>query len=146
MPALGLEGRVPGLGSRAVDPRTVRGHVDESALAVARHAPLLPVCGLVAPSHGLLTNAGTDGYARTLGVTVRGCYDCAHNRLAVARPGVTARGHTGPATGHVTVAGLVTALPPLTARGLERGVGGLDGVAGTARKLSLLPAIVATLG
>ena len=47
----------------------------------------------------------------------------------------------------MTVAGLVTALPfLLTARGHGRGVGGLDGVAGIARRLSLLPAIVATLG
>ena len=58
---------------------------------------------------------------------------------------MTARGHTGTATGHVTVAGLMTALL-LTARGLGRGVGSLDGVAGPAQKLLVLPAIVATLG
>ena len=112
VPALGLERHVPGLESRALDPRTIHGHVDESALAMTRHAPLLPVCGLIALGRGHLTATGKDG--------------CSRDRLAVARPGVTARGHTGPATGHVTVAGLVTA------RGLGRGVGGLDGVAGTA--------------
>ena len=57
-----------------------------------------------------------------------------------------ARGHTDPATGHVTVAGVVTALLLLTARGLGRGVGGLDGVAGTVWRLLLLSAIAATLG
>ena len=41
---------------------------------------------------------------------------------------------TDPTTGHVT------------ARGLGRGVGGLDGVTGTARRLLLLSAIAATLG
>ena len=70
--------------------------------------------------------------------------DCARIRLAVVRPGMTARGHTGPAIGHVTVAGLVTALL-LTARGLGGGFGGLDGVAGIARSLWLLPAIAAAL-
>ena len=44
---------------------------------------------------------------------------------------MTARGHMGPATDHV-----IALL--LTAHGLGRGVGGLDGVAGTA--------IAATLG
>ena len=53
---------------------------------------------------------------------------------------MTARGHMGSLTGHVTVAGLVTA------RGLGRGVGGLDRVARITMKLLLLPAIAATLG
>ena len=59
---------------------------------------------------------------------------------------MTARGHTGPTIGHVTVAVLVTAPLLLTVRGLGRGVGGLDGVPGTAQKLLLLPAIAVTLG
>ena len=36
--------------------------------------------------------------------------DCARVRLAITRLSVTAHGRTGPATGHVAVAGLVTAL------------------------------------
>ena len=145
VPALGLGGRVPSLGSRALVPLIVRGHVNESALAVTRHAPPLPICHLIDPGRGLLTTTGTDRCARALRATVRGRSDCAHNRLAITRPGVAARGHTGSATGHVTVAGLVTALL-LTARGLGRGVGGLDGVAGIAGRLLLLPAIAETLG
>ena len=43
VPALDLEGRVLGFGSHTLVPRTVRGCMDESALAVTRHAPLLPV-------------------------------------------------------------------------------------------------------
>ena len=104
------------------------------------------MCGLVAPGRDLLTTAGTDWCARALEVTARSHGDCTRDRLAVTRPGVAARGHTGPATGHVTVAGLVTALLHLTARGLEREVGGLDGVARTARRLLMLPTIAATLG
>ena len=129
--------------SRSTD---VRVHMDKSALAVTRHSPLLPMCGLVAPSRSLLTATGTDGCACALGVTVRGRDDSARDRLAVARPSVTARGHTGPATGHMTAAGLVTALLLLTACGLGKRVGGLDGVTGTAQRLSLLPAVAATLG
>ena len=91
------------------------------------------MCSLVDPGQDLLTAAMTDECSRSLGVTVRGRDDCARDRLAVARPGVTARSHTGPATGHVSVTVLVTALLLLTARGLGRGVGSLDGVAGTAR-------------
>ena len=96
VPALGLGGRVPGLASRDLAPRTVRGRVDESALAVTRHTPPLPV----------------------------------------ARPGVTARCRTG----HVT------ALLLLTACSLGRVVGGLDVVAGIARRLLLLPMIAVTFG
>ena len=59
---------------------------------------------------------------------------------------MTASGHTGPTTGHVTVSGLVTTLLLLTVRGLGRGVSGLDGVTGDARRLLMLPAIMATLG
>ena len=147
VPALGLGGRVPGLVSCALAPRTIRSRVDESALTVTRHAPPLPVCGLNAPGHTLLNATGTVGCARAraLGATICRCNDCAHVRLAVVRPGVTTHGHTSPVTGHMNVAGLVTALP-LTARGLGRGVGGLDGVAGIMRRLLLFPAIAATLG
>ena len=42
VPVHGLEGRVTGLTSRAVAPRTVRGLVDGNALAMTRPAPLLP--------------------------------------------------------------------------------------------------------
>ena len=70
------------------------------------------------------------------------CNDCAQVRVAVARPGVTARGHKGPATGRVTITGLVTGLPfLLTGRSHRRGVG-----AGIARRQLLLPGIAATLG
>ena len=71
VPTLGLRGRVPGLASRALAPRTVCGLVDESALAVTRHAPPLPMCGLDAPGLGLLTATGTSEYTRALGATVR---------------------------------------------------------------------------
>ena len=143
MPALGPEVTVT---CRAPAPRTVRGLVDGSALAVSRPAPILPVCGLVAPDRGLRTATGIAECTHALGVTVRGLDACARDLLAVAKPGVTARGHTGPTTGHVTIAGLVTAPLLLTVRGLGRGVGGLDGVPGIARKLLLLPAIAVTLG
>ena len=141
VPVHGLVGRVTSLTSRAVAPQTVRGRVDAGALAVTHHAPPLPVCGLDDPGRGLLTATGTVECASALRATVRGRDNCARDRLAVARPGVTAYGHTGPA------AGLMTALPfLLTTCGHGRGVGGLDGVAGIARRLLLLPAIAATLG
>ena len=114
VPALGLR-------SRVLAPRNVRGRVDESALAVTRHAPPLPVCGLVDPGRSLMTTTGTDRCARALGTTVRGRDDCARDRLAVTRPNVTARS-------------------------LGREVGGLDGVTGIAVRLLLLPTIAATLG
>ena len=70
-PVRGLGGRMIGLASHALVPRTVRGLVDETTLAVTRHAPFLPVYGL-----------GGSGLA--LGVTIRGLNDCARVRLAVA--------------------------------------------------------------
>ena len=147
VPFHGLEGCVTDLASCALALQTVRGLMDENALAVTRPAPFLPVCSLDDPSRGLLTATGTVKCARALKVTVRGHDDCACVRLAVAGPGVTGRGHTGPATGRVTVAGLVTALPfLLTVRNQGRGVGILDGVAGIARRRLLLPGIAATLG
>ena len=60
---------------------------------------------------------------------------------------MTAHSHTGPLTGHMTIASLVTALLLLlTILGHGREVGGLDRVAWIARRLLLLPEIVATLG
>ena len=47
VPVRSLGGRMTGLASRALTPRTVGGRVDEGALAVTRHAPPLPVCGLL---------------------------------------------------------------------------------------------------
>ena len=131
MPALGLGVTVACCTGRAPAPRTVRGLVDGGALAVTRPTLLLPVSGLVAPGRGLWTATGIAECACALGVTVCGLDECARDLLAVARPGMTARGRMGPATGHVTVAGLVTAPLLLTVRGLGRGVGGLDGVIGT---------------
>ena len=56
-----------GLGRPTLAPRTIRGLADISTLAVIRHAPLLPVCGLVAPGRDLLTATVTDEYARASG-------------------------------------------------------------------------------
>ena len=84
MPALGLGGRLPSLESRPLAPRTVCGRVDKSALAVTRHAPHLPGCGLDTPGCSLLTTTGT-----ALGTTVHGRDDCTRVHLAIARPGVT---------------------------------------------------------
>ena len=95
------------------------------------------------PSRRLLTATRTVECTCSLA----GRDDYARNRLAVARPSLTARGHTAPATDHMTVVGLVTSLPfLLTAHGHKRVVGGQDGVTGIARRLLLLPAITATLG
>ena len=122
-------------------PRTVRDRVDKGALAVTRHAPPLPVCGLGAPGRGLLTAAGTAECARAFRPAVCSCDDCARDRLAVARPGVTTSGHTVPASGHVTALLFI-----LSARGQGNGVRGLDGVTGIVGRLLLLPGIAATLG
>ena len=59
-------GLVTGLERHALIPRTVRGRVDENAVAVNRHAPLLPLCGLVATSRGLLATNGTDEWPLAL--------------------------------------------------------------------------------
>ena len=59
---------------------------------------------------------------------------------------MTGRGHMGPATGRVTVAGHDTVRPfLLTVRGVGKGVGSLGGVAGIVWRQLLLPGIVATL-
>ena len=117
VPVHGLKGRVTGLASRALTTRTVRGRMDKGAFAVAHHTPLPPMCGLNDPGHGLLIATRTIECARALGGAVRSRDDCTRDHLAVTSPGVTACGHTGPATGHMTAACLVTALPfLLTAR------------------------------
>ena len=135
------------LRSLALVPRIVHGLVDEGALTVTRHTPLLPVCGLSDPGCGLRTATGPVGFARALGVTVRGLNDCTRVRLPVARSGMTGCGHTGPITGRVTVTGHVTVRPfPPTVRGLGKGVGGLGRVTGIAQRQLLPPGIVATLG
>ena len=122
VPVHGFGGCVTGLASRALAPRTVHPLMDESALAMARPAPLLPVCSLSGPGCGLLTATRIVGCARALGHD-----DCARIHLAVVRPGVTDRGHTGPA------ASLVTAVPfLLTVCSHERVVSGLGGVTGIA--------------
>ena len=61
----GLEGRLNGLASRTLAPRTVSGLIDESALAVTCPAPLLPVCGLGDPGHGLLTATAVGALAHS---------------------------------------------------------------------------------
>ena len=103
VPALSLGGRVPCLESRALAPQAVCGCVDENALAMTRHTSLLPVCVIVDPGRDLLTATRTNEYAHAPGATVRCRDDCARDRLAFARPGVNARGHTGPAIGHRTI-------------------------------------------
>ena len=135
-----------GLASRTLAPRPVCGLVDAGALAGILHAPFLPACGLGGSGRGLRTTTGFAEFARALGVTVRDLDECALVRLAVARPGVTVRGHTGPAAGCVTVAGHGAVRPfPLTVRILGRGVGSLGRVAGVARRLLLPPGIAANL-
>ena len=113
------------------------------ALAVTRHAPPLPVCSLDAPV--AVFSPLPDRRVRS-----RSQSDHSRSRRLSSRSSgrrKARRDRERPATGHVTVAGLVTALLfLLTARGLGRRVGSLDGVAGIARRLLLLPAIAATLG
>ena len=105
-----------------------------------RHAPLLPVCVLGGPGRGLWTAAGPVEFAR-------GVDDCSRVRLAVARPGVTSHGHTGPATGRVIATSHGTVRPfPLTVRGLGKGVDSLGGVAWITQRQFLPPGIAATLG
>ena len=124
VPVVGLGSRMAGLVSctlapwtvpgrvdeGTLAPWTVPGRVDEGTLALTLHTPPLPMCGLDAPGRGFLTAARIAECARALGATICGHDNCARYRLAVTRPGVTVRVHTGPATGHVIVAGLVTAL------------------------------------
>ena len=66
VPVRGLKGHVTSLASRALVPRTVRGLVDTSALAVTCHTPLLPVSGLSSPGCGLRNATGPVGCSRTL--------------------------------------------------------------------------------
>ena len=147
MPVCGLGGRVTSLTSCALVPRTFRGLVDEGALAVTCHTPLLPVSGLSGPGRGLQTATGPVGCARALEVTVRILDECTRVHLAVTRPGVTGLGHRGLTTSHVTIdTGHMTARPsPLIVCGLGSGVGGLGGVAGIAWRIRS-PGMAATLG
>ena len=69
VPARGLVGRVPGLASRALDPRTVHGLVDVCALIGALHFPPLPMCSLGGPGRGLWTTSWAVGFTHALGVT-----------------------------------------------------------------------------
>ena len=69
-------GRVTGLVSRSHVPQTVRGVMDEGALAVTRHAPLLPVFGLGGPGRGLWTATGPFGF----GVRLRSQTDRSQSR------------------------------------------------------------------
>ena len=102
--------------------------------------PFCPCAVSGGPGHSLRTSTGLVEFARTLGVTVHGLNECAHALLAVARPGVTVRGHTGPTTGH--------GISPfsLTVRSQGIGVGSLGGVAVIARRLWLPPGNASTLG
>ena len=141
VPAHGSVGCVPGLASCALAPLSVRCLVDAGALAGALHTPPLPACGLGVPYRGVRTATSHVGFAHALGVTVRCLDECARALLAVARPGMTVCGHTGPATGHGT-----GPFSPLTIRGRRRGVGSQGKVTGIARRLLLPPGIAATLG
>ena len=114
------------------------------ALDGIRHALPLPMCG---PGRGLQTATGLAEFACALGVAVRSLDECVRALLAVTRPGVTVRGHTGPVTGHVTVAGHgIGPFSPLTVRGRGRGAGVQGGVPWIAWRLFLPPGIAATLG
>ena len=66
VPVCGLGGRVTGLASHVLNPRTVRGLVDEGPLAGIRHAPLLPMCGLGGPGRGLRTATSTVKFSHAL--------------------------------------------------------------------------------
>ena len=72
VPVRSLGGRVTSLASHSLVPRTVRGLVDEDALAGTCHAPPLLACGLGGPGSGLRPATSPVGFARALGVTVRG--------------------------------------------------------------------------
>ena len=107
------------------------------ALDGIRHALPLPMCG---PGRGLQTATGLAEFACALGVAVRGLDECVRALLAVARPGVTVCGHTGPVTGHVTVASHgIGPFSPLTVRGRGRGAGVQGGVPWIAWSCFCLP-------
>ena len=97
MPVRCLVGRVPGLASCALAPRTIRGLVDAGTLTGTLHTPLLPACGFGGPGRGLRTATSLVEFVRVLAVTFCGLGKCARVRLAVVRPGVTISCHTGPA-------------------------------------------------
>ena len=99
VPARGLVGCGACLASRALAPRPVHFHVDECALAGARHAPPVPVCCLSSPGRGLRTAPRAVGFTHALGVTVRGLDESTRALRAAAGPVMTARDHTVPVTG-----------------------------------------------
>ena len=105
VPAHSLVGRMPGLASRSLASRPVRGILDECALARALHTPPLPVCSLGGPSRGLQTTPGAVGFAHALGVAVRGLDGSARALRAAAGPAVIVCDHTVPGIGPVTVHG-----------------------------------------
>ena len=76
------------------------------------------------------TAPGAVGFARALGVAVRGLDESARALRVAAGSVVTVRGHAVSATGPVTVRGHGTGrFSPLTGPGPGRGVGGQGGVA-----------------
>ena len=134
VPVRCLVGRVLGLASRAFTPYSF-------AVSWTLCAPPLPACGLSGPGLGRRTATGAVGFARALDVTVSGFHKGARALLAITGPGVTVRGHTGPATGHE-----IGCFFPLIIHLRRIEVSGLGGVAGIALRLLLPPGIVATLG
>ena len=79
VPVRGLGSRVTGLASRALVPWTVSGLVNEGALTVTCHAPLLPVCGLSGPGRGLWIATGLRR------VRSRSRSDCSQSRRLCSR-------------------------------------------------------------
>ena len=146
LPARGLVGRVACLASRALAPCPVRGCVDEGTPAGAHHAPPLPVCGLGIPSRGLRTAPVAIGFARTLGVTVRGLNESARALRVAVGSVVTICSHAVPATSPVTVRGHRTGhFSPLTGPGHGGEGGGRGGVSVIVWSLMVPPRIAATL-
>ena len=141
VPVLGLGGgRLTGLTSHALVPRTVRSLVDIGALSVTHHTPLLPVCGL--SGRGLSLRNATDavGVACALRVTVRGlddCKTCSSGRREARCDWSQSHGSRYRSRGRHPF--------PLTVRSLGKGVSGLGGVARIARWQLLPPGIATTL-
>ena len=126
MPARGLLGRVPGLASHALAPRTVRDLVEACTLVGSLYALPLPTCGLGSLSHSLRTAPGAVRFTCALGVTARVLDESTRALLAAAGPAVTVRAHAGPDTGPMTVRGhWISLSSPLTGLGHWSRVGGL---------------------
>ena len=127
MPVHGLWGRVTGLASHALDPRTIRGLVDEGALTRIHDAPLLPACGL---GRGLRTATGPVEFRS------RSQSDRLQSRQVRSRSSGRCEVRRGRLRSHGTVRPF-----NLTVSSLGKGVGGLGRVAGIARKLLSPPGI-----